>query len=227
MTRKTTLTVVFASLILFWNCREWVEADKAHMADHAWELYALKDYENSNIWFIESAFDDSVYKDAYNGLGWTYGKLGNIQSSISNFEFGLSLILTDTVDVDINLVGSGHNVGQQIYAGLTMAYHARGDSANYSKAVNSGNTFLAMTGDSTYATSQVASPWQFSRDTNVNSRHIIWTLSSSYFALSQFDESLSKVHQLMSNPTVFSPDVSTVVGRRELAEQLETLRGTL
>ena len=197
------------------------------MADHAWELYALKDYENSNIWFIESAFDDSVYKDAYNGLGWTYGKLGNIQSSISNFEFGLSLILTDTVDVDINLVGSGHNVGQQIYAGLTMAYHARGDSANYSKAVSSGNTFLAMTGDSAYATSQVASPWQFSRDTNVNSRHIIWTLSSSYFALSQFDESLSKVHQLMSNPTVFSPDVSTVVGRRELAEQLETLRGTL
>ena len=197
------------------------------MADHAWELYALKDYENSNIWFIESAFDDSVYKDAYNGLGWTYGKLGNIQSSISNFEFGLSLILTDTVDVDINLVGSGHNVGQQIYAGLTMAYHARGDSANYSKAVSSGNMFLAMTGDSAYATSQVASPWQFSRDTNVNSRHIIWTLSSSYFALSQFDESLSKVHQLMSNPAIFSPDVSTVVGRRELAEQLETLRGTL
>ena len=227
MTRKTTLTVVFASLILFWNCREWVDADNTHMADYAWELYALKDYENSNIWFIESAFDDSVYKDAYNGLGWTYGKLGNIQSSISNFEFGLSLILTDTVDVDINLVGSGHNVGQQIYAGLTMAYHARGDSANYSKAVNSGNTFLAMTGDSAYATSQVASPWQFSRDTNVNSRHIIWTLSSSYFALSQFDESLSKVHQLMSNPAIFSPDVSTVVGRRELAEQLETLRGTL
>ena len=160
-------------------------------------------------------------------MGWTYGKLGNIQSSISNFEFGLSLILTDTVDVDINLVGSGHNVGQQIYAGLTMAYHARGDSVNYANAVSSGNTFLAMTGDSAYATSQVTSPWQFSRDINVNSRHIIWTLSSSYFALSQFDESLSKVHQLMSNPTVFSPDVSTVVGRRELAEQLETLRGTL
>ena len=108
-----------------------------------------------------------------------------------------------------------------------MAYHARGDTTNYLKVVEYGNTFLALTGDSAYATSQVAAPWQFSRDTNVNSRHIIWTLSSSYFALSQFDESLSKVHQLMSNPTVFSPDVSTVEGRRELAEQLETLRATL
>ena len=227
MTRKITLTFVIASLILFWNCREWVDADNTHMADYAWELYATKDFENSNIWFIESAFEDSLYKDAYNGLGWTYGKLGDIQTSISNFEFGLSLVLADTTDADINLLGNGHNVGQQIYAGLTMAYHARGDSANYSKAVSSGNTFLAMTGDSAYATSQVASPWLFSRDTNLSSRHIIWTLSSSYFALSQFDESLSKVHQLMSNPAIFSPDVSTVVGRRELAEQLETLRGTL
>ena len=227
MTRKTTLTVLLASLILFWNCREWVEGDNTHMSDYAWELYALEDYENSNFWFIEAVFDDSVYKDGYNGLGWTYGKLGNIQSSISNFEFGLALVLVDTTDDDINLLGNGHNVGQQIYAGLTMAYHALGDSVNYVKAVGYGNTLLTMTGDSAYATSQVASSWQFSRDTNVNSRHIIWTLSSSYFALSQFDESLSKVHQLMSNPAIFSPDVSTVVGRRELAEQLETLRGTL
>ena len=227
MTRKITLIAVVASLIIFWNCREWVEAENTHMADYAWELYATKDYENSYIWFVESAFEDSVYKDTYNGLGWTYGKLGDISSSISHFEFGLSLVLTDTTDADINLMGNGHNVGQQIYAGLTMAYHARGDSANYVKAVNCGNTLLNMTGDSAYATSQVASPWQFSRDTDVNSRHIIWTLSSSYFALSQFDESLTKVQQLMSDPTSFSPDVTTVEGRRDLAEKLETLRGTL
>lgn len=227
MARKTTLTLLFASLILFWNCREWVDADQTHMGDYAWELYAAKDYENSNFWFIDAVFEDSVYKDAYNGLGWTYGKLGEIQSSISNFEFGLALVLADTTDDDINLMGNGHNVGQQIYAGLTMAYHASGDSANYVKAINYGNIFLAMTGDSAYATSQAAAPWKFSRDTNLSSRHVIWTLSSAYYSTSQFNLSLAKVHQLMSDPATFSPNVATVEGRRELAEKLETLRETL
>ncbi|MFQ6609011.1 MAG: hypothetical protein ACE5EE_10850 [Fidelibacterota bacterium] len=227
MMSRAKILILCMALLFIWNCRKSLEADQTHMGDYAWELYALQDYQNANFWFQEAVFNDSVYKDAYNGLGWTYGKLGNIQSSISNFEFGLTLVLKDTTVEDINLLGYGHNVGQQIYAGLTMAYHAKGDSVNYVKSLSYGNIFLAMTGDSAYSTSQVATPWQFSRDKSVSSRHIIWTMASSYFALSQFDQCLNKLHQLMSTPSSFAPDVATVEGRRELAEQLETLRATL
>ncbi|MFQ6676288.1 MAG: hypothetical protein ACE5LH_08090 [Fidelibacterota bacterium] len=212
--------------VIILNCRKRLEPTEMDMSEHGWTLYARGEYREANRWFEDAVFEDSTYKDGYNGLGWTFGKLGQVAQSISSFQTGRTLAFQDTTRDDSLLLLSvpSHDVPRETTAGLAMAYHANNSHAN---AVIYGNSLLALSGDSSYTVAQGDPKWIFSRDSAIDARHIIWTLASSHFALGNFEQSLAHVHQLMSEPASFTPDITTVEGRRELAEKIEFLRDNL
>ena len=230
MINKRILAIFILALLslLVWRCRKNMEPTEVDMSEYGWILYVEGEYKKSNDWFVEAVFEDSTYKDGYNGKGWTYGKVGMIDSSITSFQRGQTLALQDTTDRDWNLLFSGddppHDPFKECTAGLTLAYHAKN---NHMYAVTYGNYLLSITGDSSYTITQGSPNWTFSRDVIMDSKHIIWTLASSQFVLGDFDKSLAHVHQLMLDPDSFAPNLTKVEGRQELAEKIEFLRDNL
>lgn len=228
MSIKHLNTIILLLVVMFLasNCRKTLKPTEVDMTEYGWVLYEEGKYGQSNEWFREAVFEDSTYKDGYNGLGWTYGKLGEIDSSIANFHRGRTRVFRDTTDEDLNLLLADppHDVGSETTAGLALAYHSKD---NHEKAVLFGDYLLAMTADSSYTVSQGAPKWTFSRDSDLNAKHVIWTLASSQFALGHFGKSLAHVHQLMADPTFFAPDSITAEGWWQLSEKIEFLRDNL
>ncbi|MEE9166394.1 MAG: hypothetical protein V3U24_02875 [Candidatus Neomarinimicrobiota bacterium] len=217
--------VLLALPFLVWNCRKQLEPTEMDMTEYGWVLYVEEQFQEANDWFLEAVLEDTAYKDGYNGLGWSFGKLGEIDSSITKFQNSRTLALRDTTDEDLILLLADppHELVKETTAGLALSYHAKGNHVN---AVVYGNDLLSRTGDTTYTASQGSPRWSFSRDVTVSAKHIIWTLASSQFSLGDFEQSLVHVQQLLTNPSSFTPDVTTIDGRRELAEKIELLRDT-
>jgi|TARA_Y100000310_G_scaffold3553_1_gene4448 tetratricopeptide (TPR) repeat protein len=217
-----TCLLIFVSLLLF-NCRKIATPTEMDMSEYGWVLFDQGSYKKSNQWFFEAVFEDTSYKDGYNGLGWTYGKIGELDSSISNFKLGRRRGLQDTTDRDYNLLFSGetppHNPVKECTAGLAFAYHAKND---HKSAISYSDTLLNSVGDSSYTKFTGTPGWKFSRDVTISSIQVIWVLASSYFAQGNFQESLTQVKRLVDPP--FEPDLTTVEGVAELAEKIEWLR---
>lgn len=233
MDKRVVILFVLLPLMI-WQCRKVAQPTEVDMSEYGWILYEegkqnpVK-YVQSNEWFINAVFEDTTYKDGYNGQGWTYGKIGEIDSSISIFARGREYALSDTTDRDLNLLLSDppHDPVKECTAGLSLAYHASGD---YQRAVNFGLEMLTIVGDSSYAVTKGSPKWVFSRDISINSKHIIWTIASSYFATGEFKLSLKYTQRLMSIPsdlTFANPDAPTVEELRLLVEKIEFLRGNL
>lgn len=209
----------FAFLFLFINsCREQIVPTEVELSEYGWDMYTEGNYEEAIIWFGEAIFEDSTYKDGYNGLLWAYGKKGDLDDAMENGYAGISLL------DDINLVGTGHPTGTELLAGLALIQHAR---ENYTDAVIMGDSLLSAVEDDDYVITSGVPSWYFSRDAAIDSKDIIWTLASSHFILGQFDLSLGRIKQLLFSPGDFDPVVSTVEGRSELAAQIETVRSTI
>ena len=58
------------------------------MANYGWSLYEQAEYVDSYEWFSNSIREDLDYQDGYNGLGWTFGKLVELDSAIKTFMIG-------------------------------------------------------------------------------------------------------------------------------------------
>lgn len=219
-------SIPLLAALLVSNCRKVLSPTEVDMAEYGWVLYGEAKYGSSKDWFVEAVFEDTSYKDGYNGLGWTYGKLGELDSSIVNFREGWNRAFRDTTIEDLNLLGAEppHDVARETTGGLALAYHAKN---NHERCILYGNALLAMTGDSAYTAAQGAPRWSFSRDQKVNARHIIWSLASSHYALGHFGKSLDHVHQLMLEPASFSPDSTKARGWWELSDKIEFLRDNL
>ena len=223
---RIQLLLLMAAILIGTGCRKRVTATDEDMSEYGWVLYAEGKFVESNEWFVSAVIRDTTYKDGYNGQGWTYGKLGEIDSSVFRFEKGLEKALTDTTwdDRKLLLRDPPHDPAKECIAGLTLAYHAQN---THGKAIENGLRFLAMAGDTSFAViAESDRPvWKFSRDNNLDSRHIIWTIASSYFAEGKFSESLEQVNRL--NVGDLSADFSTVEGIQKLAAEIERIRETL
>jgi hypothetical protein len=80
--KKTGLTlIVLLGLFSIDACRKKYISTSEDMAKHGWVLYIDKDYINSNSWFRDATVKDSEWKDAYNGLGWSYAQI-DVQAEI-------------------------------------------------------------------------------------------------------------------------------------------------
>lgn len=215
-----------------WGCRKNVTASQMDMAEYGWQLYSEAKFKQSNEWFVSAVFEDTTYKDGYNGRGWTYGKLGEVDSAIVSFLDGRARAKKDTTWRDKLLLQADppHDVHKEATAGLVFAYHAKGKKETYENAILYGDDFLKKVDDADYSVPKGTPKWKFSRDQTISSKHIIWTIAASQFALANFRQSLTQTHRLMADSTTIefvnraSPTVEEI---QALAAQLETLRATL
>ena len=72
--------IVLISLFTAWR-KQW-SATEQDMANYGWNLYEQGDYVTSYEWFSNSIIEDNNYQDGYNGLGWTFGKLVELDLSL-------------------------------------------------------------------------------------------------------------------------------------------------
>lgn len=211
---KTLVILVLSGMILqFSGCRKTITPTEEELAAYGWVLYDEGNWLESNHWFGESIIEDSSYQDGYNGLGWTFGKLQEPDSSVKYFEQGLGW----TQDPNLET-----NVRRELWAGLCFILTADGRD---SSSVIYGDSLL------TDIANDIPSRWTFSHDTTLNHLDLRLSMAISRYALSEFSTSLLHVQAILEaispSTTTFVPDINTVAGRRELADQMETLRNIL
>ena len=201
-------------VLIFTACRrEWL-ATEEDMANYGWSLYEQGDYLASYEWFSNSVQEDENYQDGYNGLGWTFGKLVELGSAVQAFDVGLTKPQNPRM-LDI--------VAHDILAGLTFAHSALKQD---SSAVAYGDSLIRLLeqqiGDKT---------WTFPHDSTTNYLDVHVTLALSYFALSDFTESLEHVQAIKTALNPASPpyvvDTTTIIGRDQLAAEIEYLQNYL
>ena len=201
-------------MLIFAACRKEWTATEEDMANYGWVLYEQGDYVGSNEWFSNSVREDENYQDGYNGLGWTFGKLVELDSAVQAFDVGLTKPQNPRM-LDI--------VAHDILAGLTFAHSAL---KHDSSAVAYGDSLIWLLeqqiGDKT---------WTFPHDSTTNYLDVHVTLALSYFALSDFTESLEHVQAIKTALNPASPpyvvDTKTVRGRNQLAAEIEYLQNYL
>ena len=221
---KTTLLLFVSFGTLFVDgCRKNFSATAEHKASYGWEMYELKDYLKSREWFFNSVETDKKWKDGYNGLGWSYAKLLEMDSldtenigSIRTFHRGLLQPKEPWNSTDVHL---------EILAGLTFAYHAKG---NDKEAVKFGNALI----DSTLIGLNPSRwhSWAFSHDSTLNYLDLRITMASSYFALAEFDSTqvhLKVVLDSLGSSTKLISDYKSLLGRQLVAQQLDSLQKVL
>ena len=227
--KKTGLTlIVLLGIFSIDACRKKYIATSEDMAQHGWVLYIDKDYINSNSWFQDATVKDSEWKDAYNGLGWSYAQLAGataqhalLDSGISNFVNGLKKPIEEWAATDDE--GNIIDVQAEILAGLTFSYHAKGKD---SKVIEYGSAFLDST---TLDDKGLPAPnWYFSHDPDslLNYLDVRITMAASYFAEGKFDSSVIQVSVILDSLKSAETPVTdtTLVGRKNIAEQIKSLQ---
>ena len=223
ITKQNTFILLMLLLALFvGSCRKQYHATEKDMADYGWFLFekaaTQSNYTVSKNWFLSSVNEDTMYMDGYNGLGWSYGKITVLDSSIYYFEKGLNFLpsLYDTT-----------NIHYEIWAGLCFVNNAMGLD---SLAIIWGNNLI-----NSLTTGLSSNPWIFTHN-NINSSNIInlldlrVTMAASHFAEGEFDNSVAHLRTILtelSGSSTFNPDVNTVSGRYELAVWIDSLQTIL
>ena len=198
-------------MLIFAACRKQWNATEEDMANYGWILYEQNNFVDSYEWFSNSILEDLNYQDGYNGLGWSFGKLVDLDSAILVFEEGLEKPPNPRM-LDI--------VTHDILAGLTFAHSAlKHDSI----AVNYGDSLIWLLEQQTEDKT-----WKFPHDSTTNYLDVHVTLALSYFALSDFTESLEHVQVIKAALNPASPpwevNTTTITGRNQLAGQIEYLQ---
>ncbi|MFH1220253.1 MAG: tetratricopeptide repeat protein [Candidatus Eisenbacteria bacterium] len=133
-----------------------------------WELYEAGNYTGAIAKFTQATELDADYADAYNGLGWTYGKLDSLAKAISNFDLCISKGMT-TADP---------------YAGRAPAYRDL-DPPQFSSAITSATT--ALTKDSDY---------EFEHNEDFDWHDLCLIKAQCHFALKEYSQAKVQVDAL-------------------------------
>jgi len=227
--QRTALILIVLMFLLSINaCRKKYIATSDDMAKHGWVLYIDKDFENSLSWFRDATVKDSEWKDAYNGLGWSYAQYAGLtkqhtllDSGIANFLTGLKKPIDEWAAMDDE--GNITDVQAEILAGLTFSYYAKGKGP---KVIEYGSAFL----DSTTLNDEglPAPNWYFSHDPDslLNYLDVRITMAASYFAEGKFDSSIIQVSVILDSLKSAETPVTdtTLVGRKNIAEQIKSLQ---
>ena len=224
MKKNRIIYIVLLLLIFSTGCRKKVVATDIDSSEYGWLLYEQGKYIESNSWFINAVIQDSMFSDGYNGLGWSYGQIGEIDSSISSFSKGIIKASTDSswYFKQLKLQDPPHEPEKELLAGLALAYHA---SNKHNLSIEKGLDFLDLVNDASYNVTMGSPNWSFSRNQSINSKDIIWALSSSYFATGKYNESLEYINKL--NTIAVNYDLSNVHGVQNLAAEIARIRSTL
>ena len=214
MKHSRLLLSIFILLLIFVACRKQWNATDEDMANYGWILYEQGEYLDSHEWFSNSIQENKDYQDGYNGLGWTFGKMVEMDSAVQTFDIGLTKPQNPRM-LDI--------VAHDILAGLTFAHSAL---KHDSSVVHYGDSLIWLIkqkiGEKT---------WIFPHDSTTNYLDVHVTLALSYYALSDFAESLGHVQSIKTALNPASPpyvvNTTTITGRDQLAAEIEYLQNYL
>lgn len=218
---KSLLYFVLAlGFITIEGCRKTYYATADHKALYGWDMFKEGKFEDSRVWFQNSVNTDVKWQDGYNGLGWSYAKL--MQADSSEFYFNKGLAQTPKT-------GNLDTVKVQMLAGLLFANSAIG---SFDKAIINGNQFL----HETKLTPTLWQNWIFSHDTLLNYLDLRIALAGSYFAQKKFDSTNVQVKYVLDDladkrgATAFTEyvlDHTALAGRSQLARQIDSLQCVL
>jgi len=205
------LVIILVITFSYQGCRKQIIATEQEMATYGWSLFEEGSYLESADWFYSSIQEDSLYKDGYNGLGWSLGKLMLPDS-------GIQYLLSGTpLEKDRSNI---NDVAKEIQAGLCFSYNAIG---NDTSAITYGSLLID-------AIDKDAVPdWHFTHDTTLNHLDVRLVLAVANYSLGNFSESLSQVQDIIGfidSATAFEADTTTA-GQQALAEEIEILQQLL
>ncbi len=171
----------------------------SQLVAQGWQSYKQKNYQSALNSFTKAIQTQAGFADAYNGAGWSNAKLNQMGAAINQFTSGYPYISTN------------QPLQEQFEAGFALVSNVQ---KNYSlSAYWAGHVLEA---DST---------WIFTRDVSVNSADLLILRAEDYFALAKFDSSLFEVQRLDARDSlIFTPNISTDLGRIQLANEIERLR---
>ena len=115
MKKQNQIIVILFLIGLIGGCRQQYEPIDSDFSQFGWKYYENGDYVGARDWFKEALKDDSTFADAYNGIGWSLGHLGQADSSRKYFELWI-----DQADEESDYLFD-------YYAGLAFSYNALGN----------------------------------------------------------------------------------------------------
>lgn len=192
-TRHLIVLAFGAILAVLTGCREKLIPDSIDYVEYGWELWQEENYRVAMEQFGIGKDMDNLSADAWNGLGWSYAALGSADTSEARFTSGSSL-------------NDASRVGAEILAGRSFARLALG---SYAESVADAKAALAK-----------EPLWVFYRDSTMTFEHLYLNAATAFYGQGEFDSSYVWVRKLV--PT-FEADVSTLAGRKALADRLQVL----
>ena len=111
--------ILLLTLFFISNCRQTYEPTDSDLSSFGWTYYEEGDYVSSLDWFLQALIEDPTYYDAYNGVGWSMGRLGQASDALEYFTQGLQLFADQEVQPYM----------LDFYAGLAFANNAIGMDA--------------------------------------------------------------------------------------------------
>ena len=115
MKKHNQIIVILFLIGLSGGCRQQYEPIDSDFSQFGWKYYESGDYVGARDWFKEALKDDSTFADAYNGIGWSLGHLGQADSAKKYFKLWI-----DQADEDNDYLFD-------YYAGLAFSYNALGN----------------------------------------------------------------------------------------------------
>ena len=115
MKKHNQIIVILFLIGLIGGCRQQYEPIDSDFSQFGWKYYENGDYIGARDWFKEALKDDSTFADAYNGIGWSLGHLGQADSARKYFELWI-----DQANEESDYLFD-------YYAGLAFSYNALGN----------------------------------------------------------------------------------------------------
>jgi tetratricopeptide (TPR) repeat protein len=168
--------------------------DAASLTAEGWAHYEQGRYPDAIGKFDAAVEADPAYADAYNGLGWSYGKLDSLAEAAANFAWCIS----------------NGETGPDPYAGQAPVLRDL-DPPQFSNAITAASTALSK-----------SSTYEFSHNEDFDWRDLRLIMAQCYFQLKDYTQALAQVDILDPSNTV-DPSGPAFEYRRDLAAAIEDL----
>ncbi len=177
MKKLLTLVILIAALALSLGCSSSDDPPPpptpptdAEVLASGWSAFASADYAEAESQFRELLGRGQLLAEAHDGLGWTFARQNEADSTLTHFNAALD---AGAADLDI---------ADQTYAGLAFGLHASQDFT-----------------DCLTAASQITGGWVFEHDNGLDRDDVTLLEAMAHYALGQFEEALTKVQELDSS----------------------------
>jgi len=167
--------------------------DAASLTAEGWTHYEQGEYDDAIGKFDAAVEADPSYADAYNGLGWSYGKLDSLAEALASFALCIS----------------NGETGPAPYAGQAPVLRDV-DPPQFSNAITAAST--ALTKDSDFE-------FEHYEDFDWHDLHLI--KAQCYFALTDYTQALAEVDILDPSNTIDLNASGFVTNLAEAIEDLE------